>query len=74
MEVQIGQFRVLLQDSDIRPTEAILAQPLAEQIEWYRWRGAAGQGLAINLDGIEGSFGRDREWPSSQAKDHARDV
>jgi hypothetical protein len=51
-ELQIGQFRVLLQDSDVRRAETILAQPLPEQIEWYGWRGAAGQGLAINVDGI----------------------
>jgi hypothetical protein len=53
-ELQIGQFRVLLQDSDsdVRRIETILAQPLPEQIEWYRWRGGPGQGLARNVDGM----------------------
>jgi hypothetical protein len=59
-ELQIGQFRVLLEDSDIRRTETILAQPLPEQIDWYRWRDGAGQGLAINVDGMSRSFGRYR--------------
>jgi hypothetical protein len=38
VELQIGQFRVRLQDSDfdVRRTETLLAQPLPEQIEWYR--------------------------------------
>jgi hypothetical protein len=62
MELQIGQFRVLLQDSDVRRTETILAQRLPEQIEWYRRRGVAGQGLAMNVDGMSWSFGRYREW------------
>jgi hypothetical protein len=43
-ELQIGQLRVLLQDSDIRRTETVLAEPLPEQIEWYRWRGRAALG------------------------------
>jgi hypothetical protein len=60
-EVQIGQFRVLLQDCDVRRTETLLTQPVPEQIEWCCWRGAAGQGLAINVDGMQWSFGRDRE-------------
>jgi hypothetical protein len=34
MEFQIGQFRVLLQDSDVRQTRTMLAQPLPEQTEW----------------------------------------
>jgi hypothetical protein len=51
-ELQSGQTRVLLQDSDIRRTETILAQPLPEQLEWYRRRGEAGQGLAMNVDGM----------------------
>jgi hypothetical protein len=51
-ELQIGQFRVRLQDSDVRRTETILAQPLPEQIEWYRWRGGAGQGLGITVHGM----------------------
>jgi hypothetical protein len=32
-ELQIGQFHVLLQDSDVRWTGTILAQPFPEQIE-----------------------------------------
>jgi hypothetical protein len=51
-ELQIGQFRVLLQESDVRRTEAILAQPLAEQTEPYRPRSVAGQGLAMDVDGM----------------------
>jgi hypothetical protein len=52
VKLQIWQFRVLLQDSGVRRTERILAQPLPEQIEWYRWLGGAGQRLAINVDGM----------------------
>jgi hypothetical protein len=51
-ELQIGQFRVLLQDSDVRPTEPILAQPFPEQSKWCRRRAAAGQGLGGNVDGM----------------------
>jgi hypothetical protein len=43
-ELQIGQFRVLLHDSDVHRTETILAQPLPGQIECYHWRGGAGPG------------------------------
>jgi hypothetical protein len=65
-ELQIGQFGVLLQDSDSDAgrTETILAQPVPEQIEWYRWRGAAGQGRAgagHTCQGMSRSFGRYRE-------------
>jgi hypothetical protein len=51
-ERQVGQFRVLLQDSDVRRTDTIWAQVLPEQIEWYRGRGGAWQGLAIDVDGM----------------------
>jgi hypothetical protein len=51
-KLQIGQFRVLLQDSDVRRTETILAQPLPERIEWDRRGVGASQGLAINVDGM----------------------
>jgi hypothetical protein len=51
-DLQIRQFPVLLQDSDVGRTETILAQPLPEQMEWYRRRGAAGQGVAIHVDGM----------------------
>jgi hypothetical protein len=63
-ELQIRQFRVLLQDSDsdVRRTETILAQPLSEQIEWCRWCGGPGQGLPINVDGMQGSLGGHCEW------------
>jgi hypothetical protein len=51
-ELQIGQFRVLLYDSDVRGSTIILAQSLLEQIEWYRRSGGAGQSLAMNVDGV----------------------
>jgi hypothetical protein len=61
-ELHTGQFRVLLQDSDVRRTETFLAQPHPEQTEWYRWPSVAGLGLAINVDGMQRSFGRYRGW------------
>jgi hypothetical protein len=73
-ELQIGQFRVLLQDSDLRRTETILAQPLAEQIEWYRWRGGQGRAWPSMWMQCYGRLADIGNGWSSHARDHPRDA
>jgi hypothetical protein len=51
-ELQFGPLVVFLSGSNVPGTERILAQTLPEQSELCRWRGGAGQGVAMNVAGM----------------------